>query len=59
MCGIIGIFGSKLSEANLRILIVKLGRRLRHRGPDRSGVYVGTNKLDGTTWAIIHERLSN
>ena len=45
MCGIIGIFGSKLSEADLRVLIVKLGRRLRHRGPDRSGVHVGVSFL--------------
>eukprot|EP01015_Nassula_variabilis_P032087 TRINITY_DN738_c0_g1_i6.p1 TRINITY_DN738_c0_g1~~TRINITY_DN738_c0_g1_i6.p1 ORF type:complete len:609 (+),score=184.29 TRINITY_DN738_c0_g1_i6:3-1829(+) len=58
MCGILAIFGSRLSEKELRRLITKLSRRQRQRGPDRSGLFVGTNQKDGTTFALAFERLA-
>ena len=52
MCGIVGIFNSNLKPEELRKLIVRLAKRLRHRGPDWSGVKV----VEGG--AIAHERLA-
>lgn len=52
MCGIVGIFNSNLSQPELRKLIVKLAKRLRHRGPDWSGVKMVARG------AIAHERLA-
>lgn len=52
MCGIVGIFNSNLRPEELRKLIVVLAKRLRHRGPDWSGVKL----VEGG--AIAHERLA-
>jgi len=53
MCGILGIFGSSLNEADLRRKLIESSMKLRHRGPDWSGYTVITNGN-----AIGHERLA-
>jgi asparagine synthase (glutamine-hydrolysing) len=52
MCGIVGIFETREDPRELRQLAIRLARRLRHRGPDWSGVWAG----DGAV--LAHERLS-
>lgn len=52
MCGILGIFGSTLSNVELKKKLIQSSMRLRHRGPDWSG-YIVEN---GT--GIAHERLA-
>jgi len=52
MCGILGIFGSSLSEYELRQKLIECSLRLRHRGPDWSGYFVESGN------AIAHERLA-
>lgn len=52
MCGIVGIFQIKQQTEELRDKALKMSQKLRHRGPDWSGIYVG-----GTT-ILTHERLS-
>jgi len=54
MCGILAIFNSKLSEAELRQKLIQCSRRLRHRGPDWSGYKIVGNGKHG----IAHERLA-
>jgi asparagine synthase (glutamine-hydrolysing) len=52
MCGIVGIFNIKEQSAAWRTKALKMSQRLRHRGPDWSGIYV-----DGSC-ILAHERLS-
>ncbi|MDR0895820.1 MAG: asparagine synthase B [Prevotellaceae bacterium] len=52
MCGIVGIFKIQHQTEELRKKALKMARRLRHRGPDWSGIYVGENAI------MAHERLS-
>lgn len=52
MCGIVGIFQIKQQTEELRAKALKMSQKLRHRGPDWSGIYVG-----GAT-ILTHERLS-
>ncbi|MFV0375741.1 MAG: asparagine synthase B [Mangrovibacterium sp.] len=52
MCGIVGVFDLKLSAQELRPQVLKQSKRLRHRGPDWSGIYCGEKAI------IAHERLS-
>jgi asparagine synthase (glutamine-hydrolysing) len=52
MCGIVAIFDPKQDPRELRQLAIRLARRLRHRGPDWSGVAVA----DGAV--LAHERLA-
>jgi asparagine synthase (glutamine-hydrolysing) len=52
MCGIVGIFELREDPQQLRQLAVRMARRLRHRGPDWSGVAVA----DGAV--LAHERLA-
>jgi asparagine synthase (glutamine-hydrolysing) len=52
MCGIIGIFELKEPVEKLRPQALEMARRIRHRGPDWSGVYAGTNAV------LVHERLA-
>ncbi len=40
MCGILGISGFVGNEHEARLLAIKLSRRLRHRGPDQSGIHI-------------------
>ena len=60
MCGFVGLFdlnaGSKpIAEGlkeELRSQVLEMSKRIRHRGPDWSGVYTGENAI------LSHERLS-
>ncbi len=52
MCGIVGIFDIKEQSPELRQKALKMSQKLRHRGPDWSGIYCGR------TATLAHERLS-
>lgn len=52
MCGIIGIFDLKNPSAQLRPKALSMSAKLRHRGPDWSGIYCGDKAI------LAHERLS-
>ena len=52
MCGIVGVFDLKVDALELRAQVLKQSKRLRHRGPDWSGIYCGEKAI------IAHERLS-
>ena len=60
MCGFVGAFdlssgGSPIAEGlkeELRSQVLEMSKRIRHRGPDWSGVYTGENAI------LSHERLS-
>ena len=52
MCGIVGIFQIKQQTEELRAKALKMSQKLRHRGPDWSGIYVGGSTI------LTHERLS-
>lgn len=41
MCGIAGIFNIKSQTPELRSKALKMAQKIRHRGPDWSGIYVG------------------
>ncbi len=52
MCGIIGVFDLKVESGSLRQQVLDMSKRLRHRGPDWSGIYCGEKAI------LAHERLS-
>ena len=52
MCGIVGAFDLKIDAQELRANVLKMSKKLRHRGPDWSGIYCGEKAI------IAHERLS-
>lgn len=52
MCGIAGIFNIKIQSRELRNKALRMARKIRHRGPDWSGMY-----CDGSA-ILAHERLS-
>ncbi|HQN94099.1 MAG TPA: asparagine synthase B [Prolixibacteraceae bacterium] len=52
MCGIVGVFDLKVDPQSLRQQVLKQSKKIRHRGPDWSGIYCGTKAI------IAHERLS-
>lgn len=52
MCGITAIFNVKCRHAELRKQALAMSRKIRHRGPDWSGIY------QGKTAILAHERLS-
>ncbi|WP_423126761.1 asparagine synthase B [Gaoshiqia sp. Z1-71] len=52
MCGIVGVFNLKVDAQELRPQVLKQSKRIRHRGPDWSGIYCGEKAV------IAHERLS-
>ena len=52
MCSILGIFNIKTDVKDLRLKALEMTRRMRHRGPDWSGIYVNDNAI------LTHERLS-
>ena len=52
MCGIAGIFAPGRASVELKSAVLKMRRRLRHRGPDDVGLFVD----DGI--ALAHTRLS-
>jgi len=52
MCGIVGVFDLKVSAESLRPKVLAMSAKLRHRGPDWSGIYCGEKAI------LAHERLS-
>lgn len=52
MCGIVGIFGIKGQMPEMRKKALKMSQKIRHRGPDWSGIYCGKSAI------LAHERLS-
>ena len=60
MCGFIGLFDLNSGSApiaeglkeELRSQVLEMSKRIRHRGPDWSGIYTGDNAI------LSHERLS-
>ena len=52
MCGIVGIFNVREQSEELRWKALEMSRRIRHRGPDWSGIWCGGSAV------LAHERLS-
>jgi len=52
MCGIAGVFDLKSDHNELRQLILKMSGKVRHRGPDWSGIYACQSAI------LAHERLA-
>lgn len=52
MCGIVGIFEINGSTEHQRIKALEMSKRIRHRGPDWSGIFVDERAI------IAHERLA-
>ena len=51
MCGIVGAFELKENSEKLRSQVLEMSRRIRHRGPDWSGIHTSKNAI------LAHERL--
>ena len=52
MCGIVSIFNIKEQTPALRKQALEMSKKIRHRGPDWSGIYCGKSAI------LCHERLS-
>jgi asparagine synthase (glutamine-hydrolysing) len=52
MCGITAVFNIRREAESLRKQALIMSKRIRHRGPDWSGIYVGKSAI------LAHERLS-
>ena len=52
MCGIVSIFNIRQQSPELRQKALKMSQKIRHRGPDWSGIYCGKTAI------LAHERLS-
>ncbi|WP_072532235.1 asparagine synthase B [Bacteroides ilei] len=52
MCGIAAIFNIKEQKPELRNKALAMAKKIRHRGPDWSGIYCGKSAI------LAHERLS-
>lgn len=52
MCGIIGAFDLKVTAEELRPQVLAMSKRIRHRGPDWSGIFCGDKAI------LAHERLA-
>ncbi len=52
MCGIVALFDLQQPGESLRKKVLKMSKRIRHRGPDWSGIYVSDQAI------LSHERLS-
>ena len=52
MCGIVAIFNVKEQTAEWRQQALRMSQKIRHRGPDWSGIYTGGTAI------LAHERLS-
>ena len=52
MCGIVAILNVKQQTQDLRQKALKMSQKIRHRGPDWSGIYCGSSAI------LAHERLS-
>lgn len=52
MCGIVGVFDLKTDPKILRTQVLEMSKKIRHRGPDWSGIYCGEKAI------LAHERLA-
>ncbi len=52
MCGILAILGLKEDSSRFRHVVLQLAKRIRHRGPDWSGIYTHDHAI------LAHERLA-
>ncbi|MCI6549855.1 MAG: asparagine synthase B [Prevotella sp.] len=52
MCGIVSIFNIQEQTPELRKKALRMSQKIRHRGPDWSGIYAGGSAI------LAHERLS-
>ncbi|MCI0921085.1 asparagine synthase B [Sphingobacterium rhinopitheci] len=52
MCGIIGAFELKQQESKIRPQVLEMSKRIRHRGPDWSGIFSSSKAI------LAHERLA-
>lgn len=52
MCGIVGVFDLKTDAKELRAQVLEMSKKIRHRGPDWSGVYCTDKAI------LSHERLA-
>ncbi|MGB1317933.1 MAG: asparagine synthase B, partial [Flavobacteriales bacterium] len=52
MCGIVAVFDIKGDSQKLRPQVLEMAKKIRHRGPDWSGIYCGENAI------LAHERLA-
>ncbi len=52
MCGFVGVFDLKVPAQELRSQVLKMSKKIRHRGPDWSGIFSCDKAI------LSHERLS-
>ena len=52
MCGVVGVFDLKASPQELKPTVLKMSKRVRHRGPDWSGIFSCEKAI------LAHERMS-
>ncbi len=52
MCGIVAVFDIQNNSEELRQQVLEMSKKMRHRGPDWSGIYCGDHTI------LAHERLS-
>jgi asparagine synthase (glutamine-hydrolysing) len=52
MCGIVGVFECRQESTQLRPLVLDMAKKIRHRGPDWSGIFSDERVL------LAHERLA-
>ncbi|HCO67120.1 MAG TPA: asparagine synthase B [Dysgonomonas sp.] len=52
MCGFVGAFELSQDLEGMRTQVLKMAKKIRHRGPDWSGIYCGEKAI------LAHERLS-
>lgn len=52
MCGFVGLLDAKLNTSDLRKQVLDMSKKIRHRGPDWSGVYMNEHAI------LSHERLA-
>jgi len=52
MCGFVGVFDLKVDAQELRPQVLEMSKKIRHRGPDWSGVFCDEKAI------LSHERLS-
>ena len=52
MCGIVGVFDLKTNYMDLKPQVLKMSKKVRHRGPDWSGIFCSEKAI------LAHERLA-
>jgi len=52
MCGFVGVFDLKTDAEKLRPQVLEMSKKIRHRGPDWSGIFSNSKAI------LSHERLS-